>query len=163
MMGTQVIQNERYAITIDSLKKVISVKDAELNIWENINPVILEKYLVTSSEMILDDMNGDYKLKIVPPASSSLEQYELIYDTNYRIKLIKMGLEKEELNEDGKTTFIIHPKIIFRFYNYKNGDAINRNEFLTESYLITGNKIEPKKEYSNYKFFDLRVKDKYKN
>jgi hypothetical protein len=163
MLGTNSIQNEKYQITIDSARNFMSVKDAELNVWENISAGILEKYLNAATEITLVETGNDYILKMAPPVNSAMHQYELTYDKNYRIKNIKMEIEKEELAEDGKTTYLIHPKIIFRFYNYTNGASLKSAEFLTETYINTGAELTPKSEYAGFEFFDLRVKEKLKN
>ncbi|MEP7265287.1 MAG: hypothetical protein ABI772_12350 [Bacteroidota bacterium] len=162
MMGTHTIQNEKYRFTIDSLRNFMSIKDAELNMWENINPVILENYLNESSTIMLTELEGSSMMKIIPPVNSALKQYELTYDKSFRIINIKMEMQKEEMADDGRTTFTISPKITFQFRNYTNGSKINPKEFLTENYVRMGPEVVANKEYSKFEFFDLRVKDKLK-
>lgn len=162
MMGTHTIQNEKYRITIDSARNFMSIKDAEMNMWENINPVILQNYLNESSTITLTEMENSSMMKIVPPVNSSLKQYELTYDKNFRIINIKMEMQKEETSEDGRSSYTISPKITFQFKNYTNGSKINPKEFLTETYVKLGPEIVANKEYSKFEFFDLRVKDKLK-
>lgn len=162
MMGTHTVQNDKFQITIDSARNFMSVKEAANNIWEPISLTILEKYMKSGGDVLLTELpNDEFRLKIIPPVASSLDLYELIYDKNYRIKEIKMQLEKEDFDEDGKTRIMINPVVVFRFYNYSAGKNMAMSQFQNETYIkVTGNKITPQSNYASYEFFDLRVNEK---
>ena len=80
IMGSETMQNENYQIIIDTSNKFIAIKNAEKNIWEKINPNIIQKGLINEQSFSLTELNDGFQLKMIPSKSSSINYYEINYD-----------------------------------------------------------------------------------
>jgi hypothetical protein len=164
VMGIRTIQNDKYQLLVDTTRRFISIRDAEMNMWETINSIPIGKSLEATQEIYLGRAELFNCLKLIPVKSSSLNYYEVQYDESYRIRNVIMKLTKQVAAEDGKTQKYIYPKVNIKFYGYTNGTGISNDDFNLNKYVtFNGNDVSLNERYKNFKFYDLRVNDKLKN
>lgn len=156
--GIHTVQNEKYRIVADTIKKYMMLANASELLLESIGmeQLLLKLELCSSIKTLTKSNEILYRLEY---NKQNMQRMDIKINKDGLIKEIVYYLNKEIKNEDRSSYSFVQPRLVITLDNYKLNVKYNPIEFSESSYITwKDSKAIATGRYSAYEFFDSRVK-----
>lgn len=158
LMDLHTIQNNKYKIIVDTVKKIILVSNPDKQVdFGSISPQT-EKALESAMKVRHKTDHEKYHMEFTYPDSYPYHKIDMIYNKSKFPVSFNLFLNKSITSKSGSTEVTDKPRIEINYNDFKKEQKFAKTEFSEKKYFTeVNNKITLSQRYKTYKLKDLRV------